>query len=420
MSDYVLQAEGLSKRYQIQKNLGHWHRNQRVLVDDIMQFARQIRGEKISDKKISFWALKDVSFTVKPGDVVGVIGRNGAGKSTLLKLLGRVISPTSGRAILYGRIGSLLEVGTGFHSELTGRENIFISGAVIGMSRAEIKRKFDEIVAFSGVEAFLDTPVKRYSSGMEVRLAFSVAAHLNPQILLVDEVLSVGDATFQQKSLKKISEVSQNGGAILFVSHNMTTVASMCSLAIVLEQGKVTFPLGPVTGAIEHYLSNIAEDQAARLELGRQGSKPGSMKITGFSLLGEDGTQLESLTSGSPVRFKLDYESDQTKPLDHLNITILIKTLKGDVIANLNNEAGSGPLTLPSGHGQVICSLAKLPLAPGNISISLLVEQNGLIIDKINDAYIGTVDAGGHLHENARAGQIGWLLVDQGWEISNS
>jgi lipopolysaccharide transport system ATP-binding protein len=420
MSEFVLQAEGLSKRYQIQKNVGYWHRNQRVLVDDIMQFARQIGGEKISDKKVSFWALKDVSFTVNPGDVIGVIGRNGAGKSTLLKLLGRVISPTSGRAILYGRIGSLLEVGTGFHSELTGRENIYISGAVIGMSRAEIKQKFDEIVAFSGVEAFLDTPVKRFSSGMEVRLAFSVAAHLNPQILLVDEVLSVGDASFQQKSLQKISEVSNNGGAILFVSHNMTTVASMCSQAMVLEQGKVSFPLGPVTGAIEHYLTNIAQDQAARLELGRQGSTPGSIKITGFSLLGADGTLVETLTSGLPVHFKLDYESGKTTHLDQLNISILIKTLKGDVIANLNNQSVSGPLTLPSGSGQVICSLPKLPLAPGNISITLIIEQKGLILDKINDAYIGVVDKGGHLQENAREGQTGWLLVDQDWSVSNS
>jgi lipopolysaccharide transport system ATP-binding protein len=418
MSDYVLQAQSLSKRYQIQKNLGYWHRNQRVLVDDIMQFARQIRGEKVSDKKISFWALKEVSFTVKPGDVVGVIGRNGAGKSTLLKLLARVISPTSGRAILYGRIGSLLEVGTGFHSELTGRENIFISGAVIGMSRGEIKRKFDEIVAFSGVEAFLDTPVKRYSSGMEVRLAFSVAAHLNPQILLVDEVLSVGDASFQQKSLQKISEVSKNGGAILFVSHNMSTVASMCSQGMVLEQGKVTYELGPVNEAIEHYLSNIAQDQADRLELGRQGSKPGTLKITGFNILGEDETLLEKLTSGMPVRFRLDYDLQQTNPLDHVNIILLIKTFKGDVIANLNNEAVSGPLTLQPGHGQVSCSLANLPLAPGNISISIIVEQNQHIIDKISDAYIGTVDAGGHLHENAKAGQTGWLLVDQDWSVN--
>ncbi len=186
-------------------------------------------------------------FEARQGDVIGIIGRNGAGKSTLLKLLSRVTEPTSGRAIIYGRVGSLLEVGTGFHSELTGRENIFISGAIIGMSRAEIKRKFDEIVAFSEVEKFLDTPVKRFSSGMEVRLAFSVAAHLNPQVLLVDEVLSVGDASFQQKSLNKIKEVSKNGGTILFVSHNMTTVASSCNQGLVLEQGKVVFPLGPVS-----------------------------------------------------------------------------------------------------------------------------------------------------------------------------
>ncbi len=200
-----------------------------------------------------FWALREVSFEVAPGEVTGIIGRNGAGKSTLLKLLSRITEPTTGRIELNGRVGSLLEVGTGFHPELNGRENIYLNGAVLGMTRAEIKAKFDEIVAFAEVEKFLDTPVKRYSSGMYMRLAFSVAAHLDPEILLVDEVLAVGDAEFQKKCLNKMNEVSQHGRTILFVSHNMSAIQRLCSRAIVLEGGKVGFA-GQASEAINRYL----------------------------------------------------------------------------------------------------------------------------------------------------------------------
>ena len=247
MPDVLLKAEKLSKRYNLRPNVGlGWRKNQRILVDDLANFARQLRERSNQPRKVAFWALKDVSFECEGGEVIGIIGRNGAGKSTLLKILSRVTQPTSGRAVITGRIGSLLEVGTGFHSELTGRENIFISGAIIGMSRAEIKKKFDEIVEFSGVKDFLDTPVKRFSSGMEVRLAFSVAAHLHPQILLVDEVLSIGDLEFQQKSLQKIKEVASDGGVVLFVSHNMTSVSGLCTKAFVLDHGEIVFPKGDV------------------------------------------------------------------------------------------------------------------------------------------------------------------------------
>ncbi len=316
MPDFILSVENISKRYRILPTTGKgWRKNQRVLVDDVAQFTNRLLGRKYSEKKISFWALKDVSFQAGEGDIIGVIGRNGAGKSTLLKLLGRVTEPTSGKAIVYGRVGSLLEVGTGFHSELTGRENIFISGAIIGMSTAEIKRKFDEIVAFSGVEEFLDTPVKRYSSGMEVRLAFSVAAHLKPQVLLVDEVLAVGDAAFQEKSLQKIKEVSLGGGTILFISHNMTTVSSLCNKALVLDHGKTIFPLGPVRDAIATYLSEVGKSQQGQLEENRQIEATGGVKITGFSIRGADNTILETLTSEMPVKFQIEYMGEQFRPL---------------------------------------------------------------------------------------------------------
>ena len=418
MPDYIVSVENLSKRYRILPTTGKgWRSNQRVLVDDIARVTNQLLGRKYSEKKISFWALKDVSFQAGRGDVIGVIGRNGAGKSTLLKLLGRVTEPTSGRAIVFGRVGSLLEVGTGFHSELTGRENIFISGAIIGMSTAEIKRKFDEIVAFSGVEEFLDTPVKRYSSGMEVRLAFSVAAHLNPQVLLVDEVLSVGDASFQEKSLKKIKEVSEGGGTILFISHNMTTVSSLCNKAMVLEHGKAIFPLGPVRDAIACYLSEVGKSQQVQLEGGRQIVASGLAKISEFSIRGIDNTILETMTSGLPINFQIEYMAGQFRPLKNINISILIKNLKGDVIANLNSLAKVGPLTLSANRGTVICHIEKLPLAPGNISISLILEQEGQVVDRIEDAFVGAVDRGGHFERNTLREENGWVLIDQDWLV---
>jgi lipopolysaccharide transport system ATP-binding protein len=418
MPELILSVENISKRYRILPTTGKgWRKNQRVLVDDIARVTNQLLGRKYKEKKVSFWALKDVSFEAGQGDVIGVIGRNGAGKSTLLKLLGRVTEPTSGKAIVYGRVGSLLEVGTGFHSELTGRENIFISGAIIGMSTAEIKRKFDEIVAFSGVEEFLDTPVKRYSSGMEVRLAFSVAAHLRPQVLLVDEVLSVGDASFQEKSLKKIKEVSEGGGTILFISHNMTTVSSLCNKAMVLDHGKTIFPLGPVRDAVACYLSEVGKSQQNQLEQGRQIEAPGMVKISGFSIRGVDNTILDTLTSGMPVNFQIEYLAEQFRSLKDINISILIKDLKGEVIASLTNLATVGPLVLPARRGQVICHIEKLPLASGNISISLMLEQGGQVVDKIEDAFVGSVDRGGRLENRTLGASQGWVLIDQDWLV---
>ena len=244
MSDTVIKVENLSKRYVI----GHQRQERyNTLRDAIANGARSLKQkifspqQKLADSAHEeFWALKDVSFEIKRGDRVGIIGRNGAGKSTLLKILSRITEPTSGRISIKGRVASLLEVGTGFHNELTGRENIFLNGAILGMSRAEINKKFDEIVDFAEVEKFLDTPVKHYSSGMYVRLAFAVAAHLEPEILIVDEVLAVGDAAFQKKCLGKMEDVSNEGRTIVFVSHQMSMISSLCEKAILLEYGKIT------------------------------------------------------------------------------------------------------------------------------------------------------------------------------------
>ena len=249
MSDIAIRVENLSKRYKIGV------RRDDTLRDAIVNVFKRSNVKTLERSNVddTIWALRDVSFEVKRGEVVGIIGRNGAGKSTLLKILSRITEPTSGRAIINGRVGSLLEVGTGFHPELTGRENIYLNGAILGMTRAEIDRKFDEIVAFSEIEKFLETPVKRYSSGMYVRLAFAVAAHLEPEILLVDEVLAVGDAAFQKKCLGKMGDVAKEGRTVLFVSHNLIALRSLCPRAIWLERGKISDE-GPSSDVVANYL----------------------------------------------------------------------------------------------------------------------------------------------------------------------
>ena len=257
MNDIAIQADGLSKRYRLGS---HAHRYGRLTESLATAFAAPFRkifraGTDSPAEEGSLWALKDVSFDVKVGQAVGIIGRNGAGKTTLLKLLSRITEPTEGRAILRGRVGSLLEVGTGFHPELTGKENIYLNGAILGMSRAEINERFDEIVEFAEVERFLDTPVKRYSSGMQVRLAFAVAAHLEPEILIVDEVLAVGDVAFQRKSLGKMSDVASGGRTVLFVSHNMSVVSRLCDFGIWLDGGRVAAQ-GPMEDVVRQYLGS--------------------------------------------------------------------------------------------------------------------------------------------------------------------
>ncbi len=254
MSEIAVQAEGLGKVYHIAP--GGRTAPYRTLQEDIVAWVRRsFRARQFGSRRETFWALRDISLEIKQGEVLGIIGRNGAGKSTLLKLMARITRPTTGYVDMYGRVGSLLEVGTGFHRELTGRENVFLNGAILGMGRREIQRRFDEIVEFAGIEQFLETPVKRYSSGMYMRLAFSVAAHLETEILLVDEVLAVGDAEFQKKSLGKMESVAQQGRTVLFVSHNMNAVERLCSSALLLDRGQIKHHDTDVTGVIKHYMT---------------------------------------------------------------------------------------------------------------------------------------------------------------------
>src|SRR5687767_2494641 len=292
MAQIVIKAEDVGKKYII----GHLGtKGYKTFREQMIQHAHNFYSrtkQLVSGKEVmegshveDFWALKDLNFEIEKGDRVGIIGRNGAGKSTLLKVLSRITEPTTGKVFIKGRVASLLEVGTGFHHELTGRENIFLNGAIMGMNRAEIKRKFDEIVDFSGVEKFLDTPVKRFSSGMYVRLAFSVAAHLEPEILVVDEVLAVGDADFQKKCLGKMNSVSkQEGRTVLFVSHNMAAIQNLCNISMVLSSGRVSLPLTDTETAVSHYLEKVFIRSENKIGDRKDRSGLGEIRITDFKI----------------------------------------------------------------------------------------------------------------------------------------
>lgn len=378
MSDFIIKAENVGKSYLI----GHQRQQGYTALRDVI--AQNIKGaakglkNTIKGKQIiagqdieEFWALREVSFEIQQGDAVGIIGRNGAGKSTLLKVLSRITEPTTGRITLNGRVASLLEVGTGFHPELTGRENIYLNGAILGMGRAEIKKKFEEIVDFSGVEKFLDTPVKRYSSGMYVRLAFSVAAHLEPEILVVDEVLAVGDAEFQRKCLGKMKDVTEQGGrTVLFVSHNMAAVKSLCTKGIVLQNGQLAFS-GTQTAAVDFYQKN--NQSVNRLfHHGPLDTAPGNevIRILKFEVIPRTG---DILTMNSGIDFVLDFYYGHS--LTNIDVTFEVKTQDDIMVfhhgANITTEYDS-----KQGIYTTVSSLPQQLLNAGIYSVSIIFGEN--------------------------------------------
>jgi lipopolysaccharide transport system ATP-binding protein len=304
----IVRVEKISKQYRIGAREAAYETLRGSITAAVRAPLRRLQAGKSKRNSNTIWALKDVSFEITPGEVVGIIGRNGAGKSTLLKVLSRITEPTSGRVELYGRVASLLEVGTGFHPELTGRENIYLNGAILGMRRVEIASKFDEIVAFSEVEQFIDTPVKHYSSGMYVRLAFAVAAHLEPEILIVDEVLSVGDAQFQKKCLGKMSDIAQHGRTVLFVSHNMSAVSRLCERAILLGDGGIQ-KQGAVNEVVGSYLTSAFSSSAIR-EWSDNESAPGDeiVRLRQLRICDHSGATCDTLDIRQPVGVEMEYE----------------------------------------------------------------------------------------------------------------
>lgn len=332
----------------------------------------------------TLWALEDVSFDVAEGDVVGVIGRNGAGKSTLLKILSRITEPTSGEARLHGRVSSLLEVGTGFHPELSGRDNVYMNGTILGMRKREIDRKFDEIVAFSGVERFLDTPVKRYSSGMTVRLAFAVAAHLEPEILIVDEVLAVGDAEFQRKCLGKMHDVARGGRTVLFVSHNMAAVQALCDRGILLEAGRLALA-GSTDDVVRAYLAgrhgSAPFTTGAYIDLSERENEytPGKCYIRGVSLHDGTGAAQEVFATGQPLQIRIDMQDARSVRGGQVGAIFKSTT---DQWLGMINTGMCPPTVVEDADGQVaVLTIPRLPFVPGTywIDLSLAVKSHGRV-----------------------------------------
>lgn len=322
MSDTAISINNLGKRYLLGTGGGERYR---ALRDVIANGLQSLIGRNNCENKLQeLWALKNVSLHINEGQSVGIIGRNGAGKSTLLKLLSQITEPTEGEIHLRGKVSSLLEVGTGFHPELTGRENIFMNGAILGMTRAEIKRKFDEIVAFAEVDKFLDTPMKRYSSGMYVRLAFSVAAHLEPDILVVDEVLAVGDVAFQQKCIGRMGDVAKGGRTVLFVSHNMGAIAKLCEKSFLLDQGRLISG-GPSNEIIEQYLSNVLRKDASSAENAFRSDPDKRMQITAMRILRDNGESGNVLDRALPFKIIIEYEVRQ--PTEKASIEMVLETI---------------------------------------------------------------------------------------------
>jgi lipopolysaccharide transport system ATP-binding protein len=367
MSDTVITVENLSKSYLVgHKSAGQGYKRytalRDVIGDEVRNFARNavniVRGRQVvpGDQVEEFWALKDVSFEVKRGEILGIIGRNGAGKSTLLKILSRITEPTQGRVVLQGRVASLLEVGTGFHPELTGRENIHLNGAILGMNRAEIRRKFDEIVAFSEVERFLDTPVKRYSSGMYVRLAFAVAAHLEPEILIVDEVLAVGDFEFQKKCLGKMQDISHGEGrTILFVSHSLSAILNLCSTAICLDKGTVVQRAEPIAVCNSYTRARATPQSYVRLL--------GSV-LKGISLLNEVDEPSNRLIQGQDLKFRLIL----TPPEKKCVVSLTIRDQRNAILFELLDR-GFSPNKAGDGNAVVDVNGSILPFLPGTYCV---------------------------------------------------
>jgi lipopolysaccharide transport system ATP-binding protein len=393
----IIEVKNLGKKYNISHRQGGYVALRDVLTNvfrNPFRFLKQKAKEATGlAKKEEFWALKDLNFTVEKGEVVGIIGANGAGKSTLLKILSQITTPTTGEVRIHGRVGSLLEVGTGFHPELTGRENIYLNGSILGMKREEIVRKFDEIVAFSGVEKFLDTPVKYYSSGMYVRLAFAVAAHLEPDILIIDEVLAVGDAEFQKKCLGKMDEITKKEGrTILFVSHNMGAISQLCEKTILLKGGQIE-KIGRTSEVINEYLKNYYSLNNISLSErnDRQGS--GDLKVTSYSLKNAVGEDVLFFTCGQNSQIWLDYEI-KNENINEIDISIGVDSVVDQRrVAFLSNQVIGKKINITPDR-KIKVEINNLPLNVGRYQFTFYIECRGNLLDWVQAAGVFEVNFG--------------------------
>lgn len=428
MTDSAIQLHNISKKYRIGVSGKNHDTLSALIIDSLQSPIRNLRrlrqltkfSDSGDDADDVIWALRDVSFGIRRGEVVGIIGRNGAGKSTLLKILARITYPSSGRAELHGRISSLLEVGTGFHPELTGRENIYLNGTILGMRKVEIDRKFDEIVAFSGVEKFINTPVKWYSSGMRVRLAFSVAAHLEPEILLVDEVLAVGDAEFQKKCLGKMEDVAKKGRTVLFVSHQMAAIQNLCPRTILMRAGRILED-GNTSTVIDKYLIQSRED--AQMTLGERVDRSGSgvVRFSMIKMKTSKGEYLSSLKCGDDVILEVWFENSRKQEIKNFHLAIGIDDPIGQRITVLSNEITQDLFpSLPDSANCIEVHIKHLPLIPGQYGFTLFSKVDGIISDWVKNAGYFDVDAGDFFNSGKMlSANQGTFMLDHHFYVSD-
>jgi len=410
----IITAEGLGKRYTIGSSVGGYSRLTEEIADGFTRLFRRDRAERVEATARELWALRDVSFEVEPGEIVGVVGRNGAGKTTLLKLLSRITSPTEGRAELRGRVGSLLEVGTGFHPELTGRENVFLNGAILGMSRTEIRSKFDDIVDFAEVSQFVDTPVKRYSSGMYVRLAFAVAAYLETEILFVDEVLSVGDQAFQQRCIGRIGEIARGGRTIIYVSHNLASVSSLCTRALLVDGGRLLKD-GTTDEILDYYVSSIQTLAGETLDHREDRQGDGRLRLVWADVLGPGGGPPRS---GDDSLVRLGYRAQE--PPRKVMATVAVEGALGEPVFFCSSEVSGHELDGDALEGEISCSIPSLPLLPGRYTANVALRMNGVLTDWIQnaiffDVFESDVFGTGRLPPTSH----GRIFVEHSWDIGS-
>jgi lipopolysaccharide transport system ATP-binding protein len=409
-ADVAVEVRGLGKRFEIGPDQGGYQLMTETLAERVKNLGRRPKSRE-------FWALRDIDFEVKRGETFGVIGHNGAGKSTLLKILSRITPPTEGDARLRGRVGALLEVGTGFHPELTGRENVFLNGAILNMSRREIETKFWEIVEFADIGPFIDTPVKRYSSGMQLRLAFSVAAHLEPEILIIDEVLAVGDIAFQEKCLARMEAASAEGRTVLFISHNLTTVRNMCDRAMLLSKGEIA-AIGAVPDVIDAYVEDVRADEQLSVRERENRIGNGALRFTDVHFE-RNGTMVDSCASGEDCEVVLTYESAAGRPLQQADFGINIQNL-GDAssLLTLSSDTSGAVFRDVPAAGEARCLIPRCPLPAGQYMLTITAAVDGEMADALTHACELTV-AGGDFYGSGRqpAGQR-TVLVDHSWTLS--
>ena len=409
----IVKVENLSKQYELGARVAGYATLRESLTNAVRAPFNGLRRTGSSNETI--WALRDVSFEMQPGEVVGIIGRNGAGKSTLLKILSRITEPSAGKIELYGRVGSLLEVGTGFHSELSGRDNIFLNGSLLGMARSEIRAKFDEIVAFAEVEKFIDTPVKRYSSGMYVRLAFAVAAHLEPEILILDEVLSVGDAAFQKKCLGKMSEVSKAGRTVIFVSHNMSTVLRICSRGILINGGRIEAD-GPVDTVVRRYIESSAKHEGV-CSFPIEPAK--AAQFTRLALLTREGDATASFDYRFDITVGAEYVIRQPIPQGLLGIKV--STTEGLPIFTSHHidklDPAAAAAALLPGTYQTQITIPSNFLLPGSYVLTAgIVDGSMRLVDMREDAISFDIGETGNTRAR-KTTRNGVINLDLPWDI---